>query len=189
LIFSVGSAQQKFAGDPVNISETTDPPSPSCSLEIMLRYFASLSLSRTILWCYLVWYLVTVFYHFDATPAIWLNSPGIIAAIGLALMLSVGGQAPGAAGRWQSFRLFLLPFCVSSFSSLIKNKGVHSHLPTRSERTGGIDRCLRGFHPVDSSHSSVPSRPVRETAWLNQRQNRTRGETRRHPSARRPDDE
>jgi hypothetical protein len=108
----------------------------------MLRYFASLSLSRTILWCYLLWYLVTVYYHFDATPAIWLNSLGITAVIGLALMLSVGGRAPGAAGRWQSFRLFLLPFCVSSFSSLIKNKGFVLILPpARNEQAVSVAVC------------------------------------------------
>lgn len=57
----------------------------------MLRYFASLTAGKTILWCYLIWYLITAFNYFDPAPAIWLNSVGISAVIGLALILSVGG--------------------------------------------------------------------------------------------------
>ncbi len=75
------------------------------------------------LWCYLIWYLVTVAYHFDPSPAIWLNSLGISVVIGVALLLSVGAAGKGRADPWQTFRLFLMPFCVSSFSSLIKGRG------------------------------------------------------------------
>jgi hypothetical protein len=88
----------------------------------MLRYFASLSIGKTVLWCYLLWYFVTVLAYFDPSPAIWLNSLGISAVIGLALILSVGGIS-SKHDKWQTFRLFLMPFCVSSFSSLIKGKG------------------------------------------------------------------
>lgn len=74
------------------------------------------------MWCYLIWYLTTVTFHFDPTPSLWLNSLGISAVIGVALTLSVAG--PTVSGpSWQTFRLFLMPFCVSSFSSLIKNQG------------------------------------------------------------------
>lgn len=85
-----------------------------------LRYLAALPAGKTVLWCYLLWYLVTVIHHFDPTPAIWLNSLGIGAVIGCALLLSVGGKSPD---RWQTFRLFMMPFGVSSFSSLIKGQG------------------------------------------------------------------
>ncbi|WP_210546661.1 hypothetical protein [Rhodoferax sp. PAMC 29310] len=68
------------------------------------------------------WYFVTVFAYFDPSHAIWLNSLGISAVIGLALILSVGGIS-SKHDKWQTFRLFLMPFCVSSFSSLIKGKG------------------------------------------------------------------
>ncbi len=88
----------------------------------MLRYFASLSIGKTVLWCYLLWYLITVVSYFDPSRAIWLNSLGISAVVGFALMLSVGGIS-SRKERWQTFRLFLMPFCVSSFSSLIKGKG------------------------------------------------------------------
>jgi hypothetical protein len=88
----------------------------------MLKYFAQLSTGKTILWCYLIWYVMTVCRYFDPTPAIWLNSLGISIVIGLALILSVS-NADGRTDPWQTFRLFLMPFCVSSFSSLIKGQG------------------------------------------------------------------
>ncbi len=47
---------------------------------------------------------------------------GISAVIGLALLLSVGGLSAATQNKWQTFRLFAMPFCVSSFSSLIKDK-------------------------------------------------------------------
>jgi hypothetical protein len=40
----------------------------------------------------------------------------------VALLLSVGGPR-AMKDRWQTFRLFLMPFCVSSFSALIKGRG------------------------------------------------------------------
>lgn len=89
----------------------------------MIRYFALLGVGRVILWCYLIWYLVTVVYYFDPSPAVWLNSLGISLVVGVALFLSVSNSGSGKAGRWQTFRLFVMPFCVSSFSSLIKGQG------------------------------------------------------------------
>jgi hypothetical protein len=109
----------------------------------MLRYFASLSIGRRILWCYLLWYLVTVCSHFDPSPILWLNSLGIAAVIGLALLLSVGKRPDGARDGWQTFRLFLLPFCVSSFSSLIKGKGfILIFPPTQREELTAIAVCV-----------------------------------------------
>lgn len=89
----------------------------------MLRYFASLGAGKTVLWCYLIWYLVTVVFHFDPAPSIWLNSIGISVVIGIALSLSVASTASWKQQPWQTFRLFMMPFCVSSFSSLIKGRG------------------------------------------------------------------
>lgn len=87
----------------------------------LLNYFFRLETGKVILWCYLIWYLNTAYHYFDPSPTIWLNSLGISAVIGFALLLSVGGiKSPD---RWQTFRLFLMPFCVSSFSSLIKGHG------------------------------------------------------------------
>lgn len=87
------------------------------------NYFAQLKPGKMVLWLYLIWYLVTVYFHFDPNPKIWVNALGISAVIGIALMLSVSnGQSP-RANPWQTFRLFWMPFAVSSFSSLIKGQG------------------------------------------------------------------
>ena len=89
----------------------------------ILRYFATLPRGKIVLWCYLIWYLSTVSRYFDPSPVIWLNSLGISFVIGIALLLSVGGTGPKFADPWQTFRLFFMPFAVSSFSALIKGHG------------------------------------------------------------------
>jgi branched-subunit amino acid ABC-type transport system permease component len=88
-----------------------------------VRYFTNLTTGKIALWCFLIWYLATVIHHFDPTPAIWLNALGISAIIGVALYLSVLEPGKPRPDRWTVMRLFLMPFCVSSFSQLIKGKG------------------------------------------------------------------
>jgi hypothetical protein len=88
-----------------------------------VRYLAQLPAGKVVLWCFLIWYLATVIHHFDGTPAIWLNALGISAIIGVALYLSVLEPGKPPPDRWTVLRLFLMPFCVSSFSQLIKGKG------------------------------------------------------------------
>lgn len=90
---------------------------------------AGLPPGKIALWCYLIWYLVTVYRYFDPSPSIWLNSLGISAVVGTALLLSVGGSIRPSADPWQTFRLFFMPFAVSSFSSLIKGRGFLLILP------------------------------------------------------------
>jgi hypothetical protein len=97
-----------------------------------LKYLSELTPGRVALWCYLIWYLVTVAVHFDNSPGLWLNSLGISAVIGIALLLSVRNEAPHSSNRWQTFRLFLMPFCVSSFSALIKGQGYILIFPSRA---------------------------------------------------------
>ena len=36
----------------------------------MLKYFARLQTPKIILWCYLLWYLATVWFNFDPNPEI-----------------------------------------------------------------------------------------------------------------------
>ena len=91
----------------------------------MLNYLASLNRGRLILWCYFIWYIVVLVRYFDANPYLWLTSLGLSAIIGVALYLST--TATGAnkveLENWQTIRLFLMPFCVSSFAALVKGKG------------------------------------------------------------------
>ena len=88
----------------------------------MISYLSSLTISKTILWCYLIWYLVTVYFYFDPAINLWLTSIGISLIVGVALMLSVEGVASWKKNKWQTFRLFMMPFGVSSFASLIKDQ-------------------------------------------------------------------
>ena len=86
----------------------------------LLRYFAALRLPKLVLWCYLLWWFHAVAHHFDPSPAVWATSVGLSGIIGLALVLSVGESK---LGGWPLFRLFLMPFCVSSFAALVKGQG------------------------------------------------------------------
>jgi hypothetical protein len=90
-----------------------------------LRYLASLTFPRIVLWCYLIWYLTVLVRHFDPSLELWLSSLGISAIIGTGLYLSTahGGQARTRLEPWQIGRLYLMPFCVSSFAALIKGQG------------------------------------------------------------------
>jgi hypothetical protein len=89
----------------------------------VISYFAQLSKSKLILWCYLAWYIAIVVLYFDSSPFLWLSSIGISAFIGLALNLATY-HTNQKRDNWVIFRLFLIPFCVSSYSALIKGKGV-----------------------------------------------------------------
>jgi hypothetical protein len=64
--------------------------------------------------------------------------------MGVAIVLSVGNALRSAPDRgWQVFRLFLMPFCVSSFSSLIKGKGfVLIVPPTAAEVLRSVGACM-----------------------------------------------
>ncbi len=91
----------------------------------VIRYFSQLTPGRTVLWCYAVWYGVTVSRYFDPSLRLWLTSLGLSIIIGFALILSTR-PAAGTTSKtdgWQTFRLFLMPFCVSSFAALVKDAG------------------------------------------------------------------
>ena len=94
---------------------------------MLIKYLSNLSTSRLILWCYLIWYLVVLVRYFDSSPRLWLTSLGLSLIIGFALFLSTTASGVGKEkvklDAWQTFRLFLMPFCVSSFSALVKGKG------------------------------------------------------------------
>src|SRR5690349_17379425 len=91
----------------------------------LVRYLAQLSAPKLVLWSYLVWWLFTLSRNIDSSPRLWLSSIGLSAIIGTALYLSTayGGKTKTELDRWQIFRLYLMPFCVSSFAALIKDRG------------------------------------------------------------------
>jgi hypothetical protein len=105
------------------------------------RYFARLNTGRIILWCYAIWYCVNVWNHFDLRPRLWLTSLGLSMIIGSALVISTRSSSKGRTelDGWQIFRLFLMPFCVSSFSALVKDAGyVLVFPPTLRENLAGV---------------------------------------------------
>jgi hypothetical protein len=109
-----------------------------------LVYLRDLTLPRLVLWCYLIWYLYTLARYFDASPRLWLSSLGISGIIGLALYLStaLSGKVKLKLDRWQVFRLFLMPFCVSSFAALIKGRGfVLVFHPGLADNAVGLGAC------------------------------------------------
>ncbi len=92
-------------------------------MKLLIKYFCQIKLDKVILWCYLIWYLVIIYFYFDPAPTIWINAVGVSAVIGTGLVLSVSSKKIGIRDHWQTFRLYLMPFCVSSFSALIKDQG------------------------------------------------------------------
>ena len=91
----------------------------------LIHYLSSLSKGRLILWCYFIWYLVVLVRYFDPSPRLWLTSVGLSLIIGFALYVSTtaAGERRVKLERWQVIRLFMMPFCVSSFSALVKGRG------------------------------------------------------------------
>jgi hypothetical protein len=111
----------------------------------LVRYLAGLNAARTILWCYLIWYLTAVALYFDPSPSLWLTSAGISAIMGYALWLSAVNSPTGRIriGRWQLFRLYVAPFAVSSFAALVKGKGfILVVFPTFRENAIALGGCV-----------------------------------------------
>jgi hypothetical protein len=119
-------------------------------LTALRRYLANLSTGRMILWCYAIWYVVNVWNHFDPKPRLWLTSIGLSAIVGLALLLSTvsANNARTKLDPWVAFRLFLMPFCVSSFAALVKEAGyILIFPPTLRENLIGLG-CIATFLAV-----------------------------------------
>ena len=112
---------------------------------MLLRYLANLSTGRLILWCYLIWYGVVLVRYFDPSARLWLTSLGLSGIIGFALYLSTtAGSNPVKLDFWTKFRLFLMPFCVSSFAALVKGKGfVLIFSPKPAEIMTAVGLCAR----------------------------------------------
>ncbi|HEY9629992.1 MAG TPA: hypothetical protein V6C84_22090 [Coleofasciculaceae cyanobacterium] len=109
----------------------------------LIQYLYQIKLDKAILWCYLIWYVTIVYFYFDPTLKIWINAIGISAVIGTGLLLSVSSGA--AKNHWQTFRLYLMPFCVSSFSSLIKDHGFFVFISPKISETIASASCCALF--------------------------------------------
>lgn len=111
----------------------------------MKGYLQALPLGILVLWCYIIWYLVMVSYYFDGDILLWRNSFGLSLIVGVALVLATGPLSfvRIAQNYWGVMRLFLCPFCVSSFSSLTRGKGFLLLLsPVLEENLVAMGCCL-----------------------------------------------
>ena len=90
----------------------------------LMRYLATLDRRRFILWSAFLWYAAITIRHGEGDHATWLRSVGIAAIVGSILTLNAApaGRRWRDLGFWPAFRFFLIPFCVSSFSSLAKGR-------------------------------------------------------------------
>ena len=110
----------------------------------LIHYLANLSKGRLILWCYFIWYLVVLVRYFDPSPRLWLTSLGLSLIIGFALFISTtaAGEKKVTLEHWQVIRLYLMPFCVSSFSALVKGRGfLLVFSPNQNENLIAIGLC------------------------------------------------
>jgi len=60
--------------------------------------------------------------YFDPSPSLWLTSLGLSVIIGTALLINARTSG-GRIEPWTTFRFYLTPLCVSSFSALVKGRG------------------------------------------------------------------
>jgi len=108
----------------------------------LIRHFARLPIGLVVLWLFLIWYLVMAATHFEPDIRLWLNSLGMAAFVGTALMLSVRHGGGAAREFWRVFRLYAIPFCVSSFSALVRDDGFYAiFAPTWSENRIALAAC------------------------------------------------
>ena len=91
----------------------------------LIHYLANLSAGRFVLWCYFIWWAVVLVRYFQPDPLLWLTSLGLSVIIGFALFVNTtaSGRNRLRLEPWPTFRLFLTPFCVSSFAALVKDEG------------------------------------------------------------------
>jgi hypothetical protein len=91
----------------------------------LTAYLRDLSAPKALLWCYLLWWAAVAIHYFDPNPTLWLNSLGLSLIIGTGLYLSTAyaGATRRELGFWPVARFYVMPFCCSSFSALIKGRG------------------------------------------------------------------
>jgi hypothetical protein len=110
----------------------------------LLHYIAGLSGGRLVLWWYFIWYVVVLVRYFDPSPRLWLTSIGLSVIIGAALLINTtrSGKRRLELETWPALRLFITPFCVSSFSALVKGKNFFLIFSPRvSEMVAALSVC------------------------------------------------
>lgn len=79
---------------------------------------------RAVFVCYGIWYAVMVATYGSPRPGIWLTALGMGLIVGLGFVFSgMTSLSNAGGGYWPVIRIFLIPFCVSSFSSIATSRG------------------------------------------------------------------
>ena len=137
--------ESKTQGAPILPSDFSESPVRPMRPRIRaIEYLRNLNVPRTILWCYAIWYTIVFVRYFDPNPRVWLTAAGLSGIVGLALVMSTRASMPVGAhlDRWGLFRLFLMPFCVSSFAALVKGRGfILIFPPSWQENLCGLAAC------------------------------------------------
>jgi hypothetical protein len=119
-----------------------------------------------ILFCYLLWYIYFIVRYFDPQIELWLRSLGIAILVGFVLNINSFCTMKGilnAHNKWQVFRFFAIPFCVSSFPVLIKDKGFFVFFsPIMTENVTVSSLCLMFLAICWISRRIVPQNEVCE---------------------------
>ncbi len=100
-----------------------------------IRYLAALNLRRFILWSAFLWYVMMASRYGVSDLAVWLRSLGIGLLVGAILTLNAvppSGRIRDV-GLWPTFRFFVIPFCVSSFSALTKGRAFFLIFPLNAK--------------------------------------------------------
>ena len=132
----------------------------------MVGYLRSLPAPKLLLWCYLLWYLFVAVTYFDPSPTLWASSLGLSGIIGTGLYLSTAfaGRERTRLAFWPIFRFYLMPFCVSSFSALIKGHGfVLIFHPTWGRNLEALALCA-SFCALAGACRLLPAQPSKPTA-------------------------
>ncbi|MBI2517029.1 MAG: hypothetical protein HYV95_08940 [Opitutae bacterium] len=89
----------------------------------LAAYFAGLDRARTLLWAAFLWYLTQMGRHPSLPLRGWINAAGIAAAVGAVLLANTWSDAGvrPRLGAWQGARFFMIPFCVSSYSTALRD--------------------------------------------------------------------
>ncbi len=100
-----------------------------------IRYLAAFDLRRFILWSAFLWYAMIATRYSVSDPAVWLRSLGIGVLVGAILTLNAvpGNGRIRDVGVWPTFRFFVIPFCVSSFSALTKGRAFFLIFPLNAK--------------------------------------------------------
>ena len=126
---------------------------------IFINYLATLSLGRRVLWTYFIWYLFYVARYMELDVKPWLTAAGLSVLIGAALWINAAasGSRPVQLERWPIIRMFLFPFCVSSFSAMVKGRGfLFIFSPRLSENLAAAGCCLLPWFATFVARSLLP---------------------------------